>query len=252
MTREQGRGVPIGETLKDARVRLGMEIAEAEEQTKIRARYIRAMESEEWEVLPGGAYTRAFLRTYAQILGLDGELLADQYRRAYDEPPAMPVGTEPLLERRRSPGSRPPSRGPLIAGLGIAIVVILLLLGILGGEDEGDAGRREAADPGRDAGKDDRAKEQRPEPVEVRVKVTSDSRVCLVGEQGALIEPSLLQAGREERFDGSASYRLDLEAGALEISAGGRREIVETDEPRSFEINAAAIKEISYAGPGCQ
>ena len=59
-----------------------MDIKEAEERTKIRTRYLRALEAEDWEVLPAPAYVRGFLRTYGQILGLDGEALADRYRRS--------------------------------------------------------------------------------------------------------------------------------------------------------------------------
>ena len=109
MTRyDETSGPGIGATLKDARRRLGMDIKEAEERTKIRTRYLRALEAEDWEVLPAPAYVRGFLRTYGQILGLDGEVLADRYRRSYEEPVAAgPAPGEPVLSNRRAPGSRP-------------------------------------------------------------------------------------------------------------------------------------------------
>jgi hypothetical protein len=65
----------IGATLREARTRQRIEISELESQTKIRAKYLRALENEEWDQLPGPAYVKSFLRTYADALGLDGKLL---------------------------------------------------------------------------------------------------------------------------------------------------------------------------------
>ena len=70
-------------------------------------RYLRALENEEWDVLPGGAYTRSFIRTYATFLGLDGERLADTYRREFEQTaggaplaPRAGPGAEAARERR--------------------------------------------------------------------------------------------------------------------------------------------------------
>jgi len=250
--------MPIGQTLSEARRRLGMEIAEAEEQTKIRARYIRAMEHEEWEVLPGATYTRAFIRTYAQILGLDGEMLADQYRRTYDEPISAGLSAEPLLERRRP--QRPSSRGPLIVALGIGLIAVLLLLGIFAGDDDGgDPPEPAGSSPGETEDGGERRSKQEPgqasgglEPISIRLSVASDTRICVIGDQGPLIDAQLIPAGAEESFDDSKRYRVDIEAGALEIRSGGSSQAVRTDQPTSYDVDARGIREISYPGPGCQ
>ncbi|HKJ36963.1 MAG TPA: helix-turn-helix domain-containing protein, partial [Solirubrobacterales bacterium] len=141
-----GRGqgeIEIGATLRDARRRFGMDVREVEDRTKIRARYIRALENEDWETLPAPAYVRGFLRTYGQMLGLDGEMLADVYRRRYGEStaPGGPSASEPLLSEPRGPSERPRSRAPLIVlGVIAAVVVFLLVLSLFGGdEDPGDA-----------------------------------------------------------------------------------------------------------------
>ena len=142
---EDSTGPGIGATLKDARRRLGMDIREAETRTKIRTRYLRALEAEDWEVLPAPAYVRGFLRVYGQILGLDGEVLADRYRRSYEEPVAVAsAAAEPVLSKRRAPGTRPSSRSGLILVAGGAVVVLLVILAILGltsGDDDGPATR---------------------------------------------------------------------------------------------------------------
>jgi cytoskeleton protein RodZ len=64
----------IGNSLREARVRRGIEFAQAELATKIRGKYLRALEEEHFEVLPAETYVKGFLRTYAEYLGLDGQL----------------------------------------------------------------------------------------------------------------------------------------------------------------------------------
>lgn len=69
----------IGSSLREARVRKGLEIADVERATRIRGKYLRALESETFDALPSQAYTRGFLRSYAEFLDLDGRLFVDEY-----------------------------------------------------------------------------------------------------------------------------------------------------------------------------
>jgi transcriptional regulator with XRE-family HTH domain len=131
----------IGATLREARMRAKIDINEVETRTKIRAKYLRAIENEEWGLLPGDVYVKSFLRTYADYLGLDSRQLIDDYKRRYERPsdhelrPIAPLGRTDRDRRDRGP--RPP-RGPLIppwALIGavlVAIVVALYFLGIKG------------------------------------------------------------------------------------------------------------------------
>src|SRR5919201_3946006 len=84
MPSENEARLQIGEVLKRTRSRHRIDISKVEQETKIRTKYLRALESEEWEVLPGPAYAKGFLRTYAQFLGLDGDALVDEYRRSVE------------------------------------------------------------------------------------------------------------------------------------------------------------------------
>ena len=59
----------IGATLREARMRQRIDISEIEAETKIRAKYLRALENEEWDLLPGPTFVKSFLRTYADALG---------------------------------------------------------------------------------------------------------------------------------------------------------------------------------------
>src|SRR5258707_2957308 len=69
----------IGNSLREARVRQGLEYPQIELATKIRAKYIAALEDEEFGLLPAHTYVKGFLRTYAEFLGLDGQLYVDEF-----------------------------------------------------------------------------------------------------------------------------------------------------------------------------
>ena len=261
---EDSTGPGIGATLKDARRRLGMDIREAETRTKIRTRYLRALEAEDWEVLPAPAYVRGFLRVYGQILGLDGEVLADRYRRSYEEPVAVAsAAAEPVLSKRRAPGTRPPSRSGPILIAGGAVVVLLVVLAILGltsgGDDEParDAGRQGKTD-GRAGGGHDKDRKgdgskQKLEPVDLSIEPLSTVRICLVGDsRNPLIDSQVLTEGATEQFSGEKSYRLDLAGGGtVKLQVGGEEQKLDASDDASFEADAKGISEISYAGPNC-
>ena len=70
----------IGNTLREARVRRNLTLQQVEEDTKIRVKYVQAMENEDFEVMPGATYVKGFLRTYATYLALDPEVILDEYR----------------------------------------------------------------------------------------------------------------------------------------------------------------------------
>ena len=67
----------IGQTLRETRMRNRVDITEVEAGTKIRAKYLRALENEEWDLLPGPTFVKTFLRSYADYLGLDSRLLVE-------------------------------------------------------------------------------------------------------------------------------------------------------------------------------
>jgi len=73
----------IGNSLREARVRRGVDFAQAELTTKIRGKYLRALEDEQFEILPAQTYVKGFLRTYAEYLGLDGQLYVDEYNSRF-------------------------------------------------------------------------------------------------------------------------------------------------------------------------
>jgi hypothetical protein len=73
----------LGNSLREVRVRQGLDYPQVELATKIRAKYIRALEDEAFEILPSETYVKGFLRSYAEYLGLDGQLYVDEYNSRY-------------------------------------------------------------------------------------------------------------------------------------------------------------------------
>ncbi len=73
----------IGNSLREARLRRGVDFAQAEVVTKIRGKYLRALEDEQFELLPAQTYVKGFLRTYAEYLGLDGQLYVDEFNSRF-------------------------------------------------------------------------------------------------------------------------------------------------------------------------
>jgi cytoskeleton protein RodZ len=124
----------IGATLREARMRQHIDISEIEARTKIRAKYLRALENEEWDLLPGPTFVKSFLRTYAEALGLDARLVLEEYKLRHErlaEHELLPIAPSSARDRggrRRGP---PPGMGRdvLVAVLIVALVGLLIVLG---------------------------------------------------------------------------------------------------------------------------
>src|SRR3954451_7579417 len=115
----------IGPTLREARMRREIDLDEVEAQTKIRVRYLSALENEEWDVLPDGPYARSFIRTYATFLGLDGERLAEDFRRERESlADERPAPAEPIVRAGVAGGGDRRRISPVVAGTLIAAVLV--------------------------------------------------------------------------------------------------------------------------------
>jgi len=93
----------IGNSLREARTRRQIDLPQAEQATKIRVRYLRALEEERFDQLPSQTYVKGFLRTYADYLGLDGQLYVDEFNSRFatgEDPEGRPRGSAVRPERR--------------------------------------------------------------------------------------------------------------------------------------------------------
>lgn len=117
----------IGSSLREARLRHGYDIADAEAATKIRTKYLKALEDERFELLPAPTYIKGFLHSYAEFLGLDGQLYVDEYNSRYSA-----VEEDMPIRPRRQPHSRAhkriESRVLLLALFGIAAATALVVI----------------------------------------------------------------------------------------------------------------------------
>jgi cytoskeleton protein RodZ len=124
----------IGATLRAARMSARIDVSEIEAQTKIRAKYLRALENEEWDLLPGPTFVRSFLRTYAQALGLDAKALVEEYRLNYERPSEgalEPIVSTPSASPTRGRVPARPSRGYMALVGVVGVVIVLLVIGLL-------------------------------------------------------------------------------------------------------------------------
>ncbi len=265
-------GLAIGEVLKRTRTRRKLDIRNVEQQTKIRTKYLRALENEEWETLPGPAYAKGFLRTYAQFLGLDGDALVDEYRRSVesslgaDQPQHF---AEPVLEHRVRPGEEP--RGPrvvratligtltVLATLGAIAVIGFVVIGLTGdsGSDQhrhkGKAhGQHHSKGSARNGSKGGNPESQ---PVTLALVPHDSMEICLLPGHGQpLIDSQTLISGAKQGpFEPPAeNYRLDLDdGGAATVILGGKPYAVRSKHPASFAIDSSGIHELEFKGGNC-
>jgi cytoskeleton protein RodZ len=270
--RHEGEGLPIGEVLKRTRNRLKVDIGTAERETKIRTKYLRALENEEWDILPGPTYVKGFLRTYASYLGLDSDALVDEYRRTIERSPVAEqpyLFSEPLLERRRRP-LQPQRRSwtQVLAIIGILAVAVVAVVAVVridplnwfgtGGagahhhkgkhhqHHHGSHGSKHAnGGGGSSPGK----------AVSLALVTHDEMVVCLrPGHGRPLIDSQTLVAGSKEGpFSPPAeNYRLDLiSGGSATVLLAGKPQRVHTKKPASFVIDSGGIRSIPYQGQKC-
>lgn len=118
--------VGIGRALRKARQRLGLSLPEVSRGTRLRTEYLEALEREAFDELPGDAYARGFLRSYASFLGLDPDKVSAVYERARPgevSGPAAPA--RPAL-----PGGVHHFPWPLAAGMAVIVIVAAAAAGL--------------------------------------------------------------------------------------------------------------------------
>jgi len=214
----------IGTSLRSARERQGFELSQVERETRIRARYLEALEEERFGVLPGSAYAKGFLREYAEFLGLDGQRFVEEYNArfpAVEEPPSLP----PIAFRRRR----------LALDARLLVLPFAVLLALIGwrvaSEGGGHKAARHPAPPPPTtitmASVQTPSPITRPRPTIARLALVASRGSCWISvrlgsEQGRLLFERTLEPGDTARF---IARRLWVRLGApwnLDATLNGR------------------------------
>ncbi|HZA90051.1 MAG TPA: helix-turn-helix domain-containing protein [Solirubrobacterales bacterium] len=255
----------VGAILRQARKRQGIDIGTVEERTKIRAKYLRALEEEDWDVLPGPAYARGFIRAYAELLGLDTEVLVEEFRRGHEGRSTTTYDlAEPVL-RGRLPDEGPKApiaRRVIIGAIVTGVAFVLLVLGLTAGDDEepkqrGAKGeRQERGERNKADGGGGSAATRAPEKLrEVTVKLVarSDVQACLVDDHGQVLVPDqLLTAGVEDGPYVSKRFKLELDPAAARILVNGETaRTPPSAEPAAYTVTSEGVRPNRYTGRLC-
>jgi cytoskeleton protein RodZ len=254
----------IGATLREARMRARIDVSEIEAQTKIRAKYLRALENEEWSLLPGPTFVKSFLRTYAQALELDGKALVEEYRLHHERPSEgvlEPIVAPSQRGRRRQPSG--PSRGYLVAvGTTAAVILLLVVLLITDGGSKSKApakttARHEtAATHTRHTARKTGGASTAASVVTLSLKPTALVYVCLIGDGGRkLIGGRELKPEETTPTYSAHRFLLTLGNSSVTLVIDGRERTVESSsEAIAYSITKARGRHLLSASqrPACQ
>ena len=243
----------IGSSLREARLRQGLDFPELEQATKIRGKYLRALEDEQFDLLPAQTYVKGFLRNYTEFLGLDGQLYVDEYNSRYvigdEEPVARPRRSQPV---RRAP--RVQSRVVLLTLLGIGVVTALVIVAWRGPESNRAAipGLASTETPTAPTKKPAAVKHRRRTPTVARLELTAQTdaswlQVHRGGSTGPIIYQGTLERGERQVFAGRLLWidvgrpevlRARLNGRILRLPGGGPKIVLVT--PRGLRVATGA------------
>jgi len=117
----------IGEALAEARRKLGKSVKEIELDTKIRTKYVEALERDDFDYLPDVVYTKGFIKTYASYLGLDPEPLIQQYKGLFEPKDEYDI-SKVSSNMRIAQKMRPKWFAPAVALGSVAAIFVLLIV----------------------------------------------------------------------------------------------------------------------------
>jgi cytoskeleton protein RodZ len=252
----------IGTTLREARMRARIDISEIEAETKIRAKYLRALENEEWDLLPGPTYVKSFLRTYADALGLDGKLLIEEYKLRHERlsdvelQPITPLGQR---ERRRRPRAAVP-RGLLVA---VVVVGILVGLWVIGNRNNDDSASKSSTPPpstskpsttsttkkAATATKTKKTAKAKPKRARLTIVATGQVYVCLKAAGKRTPVPGIvLTGGARQGPYHSSRFRLQLGSSEARLIVNGKsRNVPPVSNGIGYEITPGRIRRLPVA-----
>jgi cytoskeleton protein RodZ len=249
----------IGATLREARMRARIDISELEAETKIRAKYLRALENEEWDLLPGPTYVKSFLREYADALGLDGKLLVSEYKLRYEGPSdfeMQPISPRTRRERERRGRSTPGAlRDVAVAAVVLLVIGVLILIGRNSG-DNADTGApapvSTVAKKPEPQKKKEKPKPQAPKRVRLTLVATGPVYVCLRAGEKVLVPGRTLAAGQQIGPFKAKRFAMTFGNSAVTMRVNGKKLTVPPSSGATgFAIDRKGRHELSGRLPTC-
>jgi hypothetical protein len=235
-------------------MRARIDISEIEAQTKIRAKYLRALENEEWDLLPGPTYVKSFLRTCADALGLDGKRLVEEYKLQHERlsdvelQPIAPPGQRRIAGDRRSSTWRRVWMGVVVVAV---LVGALYFLGRGGGDDETPTTAVTTTTSTQErttTTKTTPQKEKPAKPQRVRLQVvpTAEVYVCLESATGErLINGQILSPGGDPQTFRSKRFLIGLGNGSVVLRMNGKAfHVPDTSDPVGYELTTSGAKQV--------
>jgi cytoskeleton protein RodZ len=233
-------------------MRQRLDIADVEARTKIRAKYLRALENEEFGMLPGPTFVKTFLRTYAEMLGLDPHVLVEEYRADYegeDELELQPLGPPGVAGRDRYRGPRV-GPGALALLVLVGIVAVLVAIGLASDED-GGAGEVARTETTRER-TTTQPKKKPPAPTRVALRVVPATPTWVCVDRGAgtpvIFENTIDSA---ETFRGKR-LRINLGKRDVQLVMNGRQvEVTPGPDAAGFAFTPRRSRELESGERPC-
>lgn len=240
----------IGPALEDARTQKGLSFEEVEQATKIRKRYLEALEREDYSILPDAVYVQGFLKTYANYLGLDGDVISLEFksrrrsRRVRQSNDSGPHGSEfeqPLIDVGGVSGTRGRriSGGTVLTIVG-AVLVLALVIGVLyyigkGSQAYSETNSPDAVQGSRSDGRDQASGNGSPE------QATGENDDPAKNSPGRTGETTIKAPSAETL---RAEVSVDKRPSWLEVRADGTTSFAEVARP-GFSMTFEAKHELS-------
>jgi cytoskeleton protein RodZ len=236
----------IGSSLREARLRKRLDFPEIESGTKIRGKYLQALEEERFDILPGDSYIKGFLRTYAEYLGLDGQLYVDEFNSRY----VAPVEVQSIRARRTAQARRQRrvQGSVLVAALvGIAVITALVIVAWTAGSPSKEpvAGISTGTTP-KPTPKHHKQASHKPKLAHVTLRAVHGNALLLAVRSGGptgriLLQGKELAAGQKKHFTRQRLWINTGTPGNLRIVVNGRRVTYPGGKPQAFVVTARGI-----------
>jgi cytoskeleton protein RodZ len=260
----------IGQKLHQARTERGVELSEVERATKIRAKFLEAMEEDRWGALPAPVYARGFLDIYARYLGLDQQALLDEYRQTvegeqHESIPRSVIKPGTLRQTRPVGRTRSINWGPVAkvaGGLIVVAIVGLVIVGSIGGSDDSGGSDRSAKE--RDQGSKAAGQSSTPATttrsttsggeVSVELRATAPVWVCLVDDSGnPLVDSETLDADESRGPFSADGFDVTFGNGSVEMTVDGdAAPIPQVAEPIGYRITPNGVRKLDPSSqPTC-